>query len=271
MGGLLAAAFSVTAIAAFAKHAIEVADNIGEAADRIGIATDKLQELQYIARLTGASTEELDKAMLQLTKRVGKSGGEVDELERAFGKMGLRLTDIKGKKPEQIFELIADGIKNTKDPFEQAALAVAFFGDRLGQKLLPALKGGSIEIQRLAAEARKMGLIIPKETIEQAQKADDEFKRLGTAWSVAGAQLSSGLLPGLIKLREVITDPAFQEGVKTLGENIGKLIKVIADNPQAISALAGALAGLRLARRVPLSARSVGLIGASSVDRQQRR
>ena len=185
--------------------------------------------------------------MLQLTKRVGKSGGEVDELERAFGKMGIRLTDIKSKKPEEIFELIAEGIKNTKDPFEQAALAVAFFGDRLGQKLLPALKGGSEAIRKLAAEARKMGLIIPEETIKKAAAADDEFKRLGTAFSAAGAQLSAGLLPGLVKLREVMTDPAFQEGVKSLAEGISKFIKFITDNPQAIATFAGALAGLRVA------------------------
>ena len=104
MGGLLATAFSITAIAAFAKHAIEVADNIGEAADRIGITTDKLQELHYIARLTGASTEELDKAMLQLC-----ASGSASRMARLM--TGARVqqdwvcgsTDLKGKKPEEIF------------------------------------------------------------------------------------------------------------------------------------------------------------------------
>ena len=77
MGGLLAAAFSVTAIAAFAKHAIEVADNIGEAADRIGITTDKLQELQYIAqahRGIDRGTRQGDAATHQARRQIRRRG-----------------------------------------------------------------------------------------------------------------------------------------------------------------------------------------------------
>lgn len=243
-----ASIISVGALLAFSKKMIEIGDNIGDIAERLGITTDRLQEMHYAVKLAGGETDEFDRAILALSRRIGGAGDQVDETSRALGRLGLSVSDLRGKKPDEVFKLLADRIRGVSDPFRQAEIAGALFGERLGGKLLPTLRLGSAELARLAAEAHKFGLVIPADVIEKASKAQDEFDRMSIAMRAAGVNISAGLLPALTQLREVMTDPSFQAGVRAIAEGFGNFIKWMVDNRETITIVSAALAGMVAAR-----------------------
>jgi hypothetical protein len=234
LAAVAAAAFSVTAMVAFAKKAIEAADSIAEAAERAGVSASSFQELAYAFKLSGVNSEALEKALLQLARRAGGASEEADETSDALNKLGISVRDIQGMKPDDIFKLIADRIAAIKDPMQQATIAYALFG-REGQRLLPTLRGGSIEFARLAAEA--------------------EFDRIGLALQAAGINISVGMLPALEQLRKMLTDPAMQDGAKRLGAAIGEMVTWMVNNKDTIILVASTLAGA-------FSGRLFGLPGA---------
>lgn len=238
--------FSLGALLAFSKKAIDAADRIAESAERIGITTKSLQELSFAAKLSGVEAEALEQVMLQLQKRIGGAQDDVDETAKALGKLGISLADIKGKKPDEVFKLIADRIALVKDPMQQARIATDLFG-RTGQQLLPILKSGSAGLAALAAEAHKLGLVLSEETLKKAGQAADEYDKLSLAFRAAGVNISVGLLPGLIELRKVMTDPAFQDGVKSIAEGFSNVIKFLVDNKDVVVAAAAAFAAFKTA------------------------
>lgn len=257
-------AFGVAALIAFSKKAIEAADAINDAAARAGVSTDSFQELAYAFKLAGVDAEGVEKALLQFTKRLGGAEGEVDEVAKALGRLGISVAQLKGQKPDQSFKLVADRIAAIKDPAMQAKIAFDLFG-REGQKLLPTLRGGSAELARLAAEARKMGLVLSAETLKKAGDAADEFDRIGLALRAAGINISVGLLPALTQLREVMTDSGFQSGVRALAEGFGAFVKWMVENREVIGATVAALAAFKVAA---LAARGLGptlSLGAGAV------
>ena len=231
-GILLAAA----AAGVFAKRMTTLGDEINDTAQKIGISTTALQELRYAAILNGATQETLDNALLQLDKRLGDIKDGVTEAAQALGKLGISMDDVKGKRPDEVFKMITEQMTKLGLSSITSRLSVELFG-KSGQQLLPTLTGGTKALADMAAEAHKLGLIISKQTLDQVAKAGDEFDRIGGALKVAGVNITVGFLPALESLRSVVTSRDFQEGVKDLGANFAKLIKLMVDNKETIAAI----------------------------------
>ena len=91
----------VTALAAafisLGKKAFDALDDIGKTADRTGIAAEKLQAFQLGAVESGASVEDLNKAMEKFAKNIGdvvvKGTGEATY---ALDNMGIQLRNNEG-------------------------------------------------------------------------------------------------------------------------------------------------------------------------------
>jgi len=281
-GAAIAGVLSVGAIVALTKSAAAYGASLDDMSQRLGINVEKLQELAYAASLAGVSQEDFGKALEQMNKRLGEVKAGNTAASDSLGKLGLTLADIKGKTPDEVFKILAERISRVKDPMQQAALSAEFFS-KTGAKLLPVLKEGAAGLNKYAEEARRLGFILSDETIAKAAKADDEFERIGKSLKVAGVNLTSGLLPGITALREVMTSQAFQDGVKEFGKNLGEAVKWMVDNKQTIlqvsAALAGAWAGAKVGRLAGGGGAVVGaglgavggLIGAGEPDRAPTR
>lgn len=238
---------AATGMVALAKKSIDAGDEIAKAAQKIGISTDKLQELRYAANSAGVTTEDFDQALLQLSKRLGDTSGDVTEVSRALGKLGLSMAELKGKDAAEVINIIADRIRLVPDAMERARISTDLFG-KAGQQLLPVLMSGSAGFAALAAEARKLGIVISADTLKKAEAANDEFGRIGKSLQAAGINISVGFLPALKEIRAVVTSQGFQDGVKDLADNFGRLIKWMVDNRDTIEVVAGALAMMKIGR-----------------------
>jgi hypothetical protein len=221
------------------KKGIDAAGEIDDAAQRIGISAEKFQELAYAAKLAGVEQKDFATAMEQLTRRLGEVNLKGTAAETALKKLGLGLKDIRGQSPDKALGLIADRLKQIQDPMQRNAILADLFG-RAGIKMAIMLKDGAAGLAELAKEARALGFVVSNEVIERAAKAGDEIDRLALASRAAGIQMGAGFLPALEAIRRVVTSQDFQNGIKTVAENMGQFVRFLVDNKDEILAVTAA-------------------------------
>jgi hypothetical protein len=243
--GAIVTAVAGGAFVSFIKNAAKVGDEIGETAERLGMSVEGFQELAFAAKLANVEQEEFVKALDIFNKKLGDFKGGVTGAQSALGQLGLTVADIKALKPEDQFKLVADRIAAIPDPMRRAAVEAELFG-KTGMKLDGVLREGAAGLEKIAAEARKMGLILSTDTIKAARAADDEFDKMGLAMKVAGVNIAVGFLPALIELRKIMTSPEFQDGVKSLAKNFGDFVLLLVNNREVVAGLAAAFAAWRL-------------------------
>lgn len=247
------------AMVAFIKKSLDFADSLGETADMIGISAKALQELRYVAGLAGVSNEEFDKSMMQLSKRLGEAQLDVNEASKALNQLGITMGQIKGLSTDQVFKMISDRLPGVTDKMKQAQIVTDLFG-KTGQKLLPTLLQGSDYLNKMAAEAHSLGIILDDETIKKASDANDEFDRMSSALKVAGARASAELLPALTELRKLFTSREFQDGVKSFATNLGDAIKWMVENKDTVEKVTAAFAGAFVGARFGPAGAGIGAL-----------
>jgi hypothetical protein len=234
--GSVAGIAAAVGLAAFIKKSVDAAGEIDDAAQRIGISAEKFQELAYAAKLAGVEQKDFATAMEQFTRRLGEVNVKGTAAEKTLSKLGIGLEDIKGKSPDKVLDLFAERLKRVEDPMQRNAILAELFG-RAGIKMAIMLKDGAAGMAGLAKEARALGFVVSSETIEKAAKAGDEIDRMALAMRAAGINMSAGFLPALESLRRVMTSQGFQDGIKTISQEMGKFIKFLVENKDEIIAV----------------------------------
>jgi hypothetical protein len=102
-----------------------MAQGLKDLSIQTGMTTDKLQDLQYAALLSGTDVGKLNLALNNLTLAMGNAADQTGPAYKAF--MGLGI-DPKGRTPDEVFEDLAVALHNIKDPAEKAAIAQDIFG-----------------------------------------------------------------------------------------------------------------------------------------------
>ena len=179
-GALLASGIGdlITSYREMGNAALESVGGLGEQAAALGVSTDALQEFRYAATQVGISTEQMDGALGQFSKRLGQAQltGK-GPFVAALKEIGLTLDDLKGKSETEQIGLIADGINKAGTAAQQSALQVQFFG-KTGQVAATLMQGGSEGIKAFADEARKLGVVISSDEIAKADETADNLAKL---------------------------------------------------------------------------------------------
>ncbi len=202
-GGLLIAAV---------KNAAAFGDNIAKTADRLGITTTRLQEFDFAATQSGASSAGLQTAIGKLAKGLGElqaTGlGTLDTLLKDSNVELLNMLKNTSSVEEGLF-ILADAISESNDELEQAALASGAFG-RQGLILINLLKKGRAGFKAYADQAHELGIILDEDVLRNSEKITDQFdivtRRLGTTFKQA-----------LIDIGPFVTDLASDFGDLTEG------------------------------------------------------
>ncbi|MBL8491698.1 MAG: phage tail tape measure protein, partial [Rhodocyclaceae bacterium] len=176
---------------AAAVSTANVADEIGKMAQRTGIGAEALSALRHQAALSDVSANELGLALRNLANRmqdaVRGSGGAAE----TFRAMGISVRDSNGqlKGTDQILAEVAQRFSTYRDSAEKTALAVDLFG-RAGERMIPMLNGGTAGMREAAAEARRLGVVFSESLAKEAERFNDNMKRLQTG--VEGARIALG-------------------------------------------------------------------------------
>jgi len=172
-----------------------------ELSERTGVSVEALSELGYAAKLTGVEGEALETALRRMSKTVGDASFGSKSATDALGRLGLKVSDLKGMKPDKMFEVIGDRIISIRDPAERAAMAVEIFG-RNGTAVLPMLAGGAKGLQTFRAEARALGLTVSRDTAAQAYRLEVAMTGVTAAVTSAYSAIGAALTPAATALAE---------------------------------------------------------------------
>lgn len=198
-----------------AKANIDFADAAGEAAESAGVATEAYTALAYAAKLSGVEQETLTKSLNKLNKGIAENSEELVNL-------GISTTDASGKlkSADAVLIELADRFAGMEDGAEKAALASKIFGDRVGPDLVRLLNQGSIGIQDLTEEARKLGVVIGDDFAKEAGKFNDNIDKLKASLDGLVITITGPVIAGINGLID-----RFREGSKEGESFIVTLLK----------------------------------------------
>lgn len=166
-------AAGTAAITAMTAKIIELGDNIGKAAKRMGVSAESFQKLSFAAERAGSSANDVEKAFKRMSSVIVDAENGLTESKRALAALGLSFDDLKGKKPEEQFDIIAERLALVEDFSLKSATAQDVFG-RAGTAIIPMLEN----YKQLGDELERVGGIMSNEAVEAAEKLKDDLTDL---------------------------------------------------------------------------------------------
>lgn len=190
--GLLAA----NGIYAMSKSAADYAGDMMDMSRITGVGFEKIQELAYAAKMSGIETDKLKTAFVKLNKVVTEAAGGNETYLQTFRNLGISLTDAAGnmRKPNEIFEDIADVFSKSEDSAAKTAMAYTLLG-KSGADLIPILNDGKEGLKAWYEQARKSAGVLDDEVGKSAETAGDNLEGLIQKLRGTTLQLGAKLLP----------------------------------------------------------------------------
>lgn len=196
-------------------------------AKKLGVGAESLQKLQYAASQTGVSNDDLAGGLGDVARKISELAAGTTEGAARLALLGVRIDDLRGKRPDEAFAILADRLNAIKDPAYRSAAAIEIFGAS-ADKMMQLVKLGSEGLNKLGQEANSFGLILDQGVLDKATKANKELAILGKVAQNAGIGITADLLPAITAFRELVTNPAFQKGVSSLTEWINAVAERLA-------------------------------------------
>lgn len=184
--GAIGAGLSAAGLVMFAKSAINAADAVADGSKRIGLSAEEYQKLSFAAEQSGASIETIETAFKKMSSTVTDAIGGNKTAIATLNGLGISLDEVKGKTPNQLFELMADALGQVTDKTQQAAMAQDIFG-KSGMQLIPMLG----TFKELGQEIEDAGGIMSNEAVAAADAFNDSMNKLVT--TLKSVVVNSGL------------------------------------------------------------------------------
>lgn len=234
--------------------ATELVQGVGAVLDRmleiqrvsagLGISTESVQKLSYAFEQFGVDAEDVTEGLAQLSGQAlgaitGSSG-----LIATWGQLGITVDQLKGKKPDELFRLLAKGIAQTEDPVVRLTAASSLLGEDLAAKLLPLLVQGTEGLDKMGDKVERLGGVfgekLTKESANAARAIKDIKTQLHNTFTRAVAENAGVLADASRTLADTLADPKVTEGiqvvtnlsvlfVKNMAEGFTTLAKAITD------------------------------------------
>ena len=204
---VFATGFAIRKAVGFLTSYAEAADTLGKFARQAKLSVEALQQWRYAAEISGMGTEDFDKGLGKLMKTVGEAQAGTGTLPTLLRKVSPALLEqVKAvKTSDEALQLFITAAEKVEDPMKRAALAAAFFGGRVGQKMALLVETGSEELGRLMGNMKRFGVVSGKEAL-QAEKWQDKVLDLRYAFGGLKNAIGSELLPVLIPMVEQFTE-----------------------------------------------------------------
>lgn len=205
MGAVVAA--TGVGIAAFTRHAMTTADNMGDMATNLGITTDALQELNYVAMLGGVSQEGFSNALNKLNLNLGNARdgtGSLVEFLKDYDR--TLLANLQNTTDASVaFGILSDAVAKETDATKRRQIVTAAFGK--GElNLINTLIQGSAAIDEQRRKAQELGLVIENSLIVNAGTANDQLDTLGRVIMTKLTAEVVKLAPAIGELAQRLTD-----------------------------------------------------------------
>lgn len=235
-----AAAAATAAVFAFTKDWAEATDEIGKRAGKLGVSAQALQELRFVAELSGAEATSLSDALKEVQIRAAeaaKSG--TGPFADAADELGLSLLELSERSPVEAFELIRNELSRVEDSTKRTALSVQLLGEQ-GIELGEVINLTEEQFRGLRIEAGELGGVLDEEALTRAAELNDELTRVNTVIDGLTTEIAVELAPVVQELLEDFRD-WIQSNRELSRDEVLKLLKQLV---QTAADLAKTLFGL---------------------------
>lgn len=200
-GTALAAAFSVSTI----NNIADYGDKLDKLGLRIGTTADYLSEMRFVAEQTGLNIETFGTAMQRATRRINEAAHGTGEARAALVELGLDAKKLNALPLDQKFNAIADAIDGLGDQSDKVRIAMKLF-DTEGVALVQTMEGGSLAIEALREEGRRLGVTMSDLQADKMAAMNDATNRLSKAFLGMAQDLVADVAPAITTVADRITD-----------------------------------------------------------------
>jgi hypothetical protein len=186
----------------FVISTLSGADAIGQLAINTNVSVVAIQELGYVASVSGSSAAAMESSIANLSQTIGDAAQKGNE---DFARLGISVRDASGRI--KTADVILDELR---DRFRVLGLSMQeqqSFAQALGidPSLVQLLGKTSAEMNELRKRARDFGLVT-----DDQQKSiiafNDSFTTLRFGMDAIGKQIAIGLSPAIKEMAEQFTD-----------------------------------------------------------------
>lgn len=254
-----AALAAVGALAGLVLKSAAAAGTLEDTAAKTGLAVEELQELAYVAKVTGTDIETVNGASAKLVKNMASAREGTGAAADAFEMLNIKVTDSNGelRNSQDVFQEALTQLGGMTNETERDAAAMAIFG-KSARELNPLIETSAEDIKRLREESHLMGAVVSKENVNSLAKFDEILDKLklglsGIAMTIASSFLpqfqaiGSGMQGYMQQLSAVVSGSNGNVGemAKGIGGLLGNIVKDIAGKaPEMVKAGMGFIGGL---------------------------
>lgn len=225
MKGAIAAVGSVVgggALTSIVTESINATVAMGNMADVIDMSVESLSTWVYAARSVGVEADQVGDMFKDMREKIGEfvltGAGPAKE---ALDLLGISMEDIQSRSFEDQLILIGEGLEYIKDQDQKIFIMETLASD--ATKLLPLLEDGSRGYRDMARDAKDFNVIVGRDQVEAARKADNEIAKLSNTWDgMIRNLITSGALDSinssLESFTELLKDPATHRAIEFFGD-----------------------------------------------------
>ncbi len=237
LGGI--AVTAAAGLVALTARTATAANEIRNLAAVAGASTTEFQRIAVAAQSVGLSQEKVSAQLQDFNEKVGEflrsgGGGMKEFFEQVAPKIGVTAEAFRNLSGPQ-------GLQTYYNALEKAGLnqkEMSFYLESMASDttaLIPILRNGGAEFERLADRAQRFGLILSAEAIQSAQQLTDNIDGLTQSAHGLKNQISTALLPSLVSVTETLLE--IVESIGPVGDKIETALKIAGTSATAVAAI----------------------------------
>ena len=196
LGPLLVVTSLVSIFSAFGRSAREL-DEAGKTARRLGMSMTSFQNLGQVAEEAGVSMGQMGTLLTFMSRNLGNLANGSTSAQKAFGRLGLSMTDLAGLSPERQFELISQRIMALPTAAERTAAAMAIFGRQGAMAMGLIADASSGAISEVAKLREQLGLNLTDTQVKGIEMMNDAIGRMSLVFQGFINQFLAQLAPAI--------------------------------------------------------------------------
>jgi len=181
----------------------KLATDAGDAADRLldleqitGVSTDKLQEMEHVAKVAGTEAEFYANSVNEVVKAMDRIERGTGPAAEALAKLDIATQNADGsmRSAQAITDDVIRSLIGMEDASTRAALAEDIF-KRKAQELIPVLAMGEEGIDAAREAAHELGIVQSGEALQSANDFRIAMEELQTKLQAVSLEMLQELLP----------------------------------------------------------------------------
>lgn len=183
------------------SHVAEAGDNIDKASQKFMLSRQAYQEWAFVAQRSGFDISQLGDAVVELSKKVGEG---TDDVLATLEEIGVSAADAMTATPEELFDMVIDGLQGVDESTRRAYLADRLLGGA-AKELNPLLNTSAEDTRKLKDEVHALGGVMSDQLVDQSAKFQDSQTNLQAAWDGVKNHLAEKTLPGMTQIVDGLT------------------------------------------------------------------